>query len=179
MAIGRPRVNDERNAQIAMLFRSGYLCRQIGEIYGISVSAVGLILKEQGVDRSDGGKAVVARLRREADKENDFFNRYGVAPHRLGGLIAAKSVVRKYMRQRARAAARGIGWDLTLSEWWEIWQSSGQWENRGRRAEMYVMARHKDQGPYSADNVQIKTLSENMAEFWQCNPDHKPNLKVA
>jgi len=63
--------------------------------------------------------------------------------------------------QRANAKRRGIEWKLTFEEWWEIWEKSGKWEQRGRHAEQYCMGRRWDTGAYEKGNVAIVTSSWN------------------
>ena len=68
--------------------------------------------------------------------------------------------------QRYSAGYRLIPFNLTFSEWWELWQTSGQWKNRGRGTRLsYVMARLGDSGPYAIGNVRIITMGENMVEY--------------
>ncbi len=69
-----------------------------------------------------------------------------------------------YDRQRWNALRRGIAFELTFAQWLEIWEQSGQLENRGRRSGQYVMSRNGDQGPYAVGNVSIKTTGRNLAE---------------
>lgn len=68
--------------------------------------------------------------------------------------------MRTFQAHRSNARHRGIGWELTLWQWWAIWQESGHWEHRGR-GQGYVMCRYRDVGPYSIDNVFIGTCIEN------------------
>lgn len=70
---------------------------------------------------------------------------------------------RKFTEQKAHASVRGIGWELTLWDWWTIWQDSGKWDERGRFAHQYAMCRKDDVGPYKISNVYIATNSENSA----------------
>jgi hypothetical protein len=67
----------------------------------------------------------------------------------------------KYTRQRCNALRRGLQWKMTFEEWWQIWQDSGKWEQRGQASDQYCMARINDEGPYSAGNVAIITMAEN------------------
>jgi hypothetical protein len=69
-----------------------------------------------------------------------------------------------YTNQKVVAKQRGIPFLLTFEEWWEIWQTSGKWEQRGRRSDQYVMARFGDQGAYAIGNVRICTTQENNIE---------------
>lgn len=70
----------------------------------------------------------------------------------------------RYCQHRDNTAKRdGIEFNLTFDEWWNIWQQSGHWEQRGRGSEKYCMCRKGDVGPYSAENVFIATNAENVA----------------
>jgi hypothetical protein len=70
----------------------------------------------------------------------------------------------RFTTQRANALARGIEWQLTFDEWWELWEKSGKWDQRGRGPKHYCMARRLDVGPYSLDNVVITTNRRNNQE---------------
>jgi hypothetical protein len=73
----------------------------------------------------------------------------------------------KFYYQRGDAAKRGILFLLTFEEWWEIWQKSGHWHERGSGLGQYVMARFGDIGPYAVGNVKIITNKQNTAEYQQ------------
>ncbi len=68
---------------------------------------------------------------------------------------------RFYRQQRGNAKLRGIPFLLTPEEWWDIWQASGHWHERGRRKDQYCMARFGDKGAYEKGNVEITTTHEN------------------
>jgi hypothetical protein len=70
----------------------------------------------------------------------------------------------RYYTQRYKAGRRGIGWEITFPEWVAVWESSGLLECRGVGREGFCMARHGDEGPYRADNVSIKSCSQNSRE---------------
>lgn len=70
----------------------------------------------------------------------------------------------KYSVHKACAKRRGIAFELTFEEWLTIWVNSGHFEERGRGANQYHMARHGDLGPYTVGNVKIITASRNTAE---------------
>lgn len=67
----------------------------------------------------------------------------------------------KFITQRANAKRRGVDWQLTFEQWWEIWEKSGKWGQRGTDAKQYCMCRKHYLGPYSVDNVEIKTMMSN------------------
>lgn len=70
----------------------------------------------------------------------------------------------RYHKHKFNAKHRGIAFLLTFEEWWDIWQASGKWEQRGQRGDQYAMARFGDEGAYEAGNVRICLVSENVAE---------------
>lgn len=70
----------------------------------------------------------------------------------------------KYVQQRSKALDRGIPFNLTYEEWWDIWQKSGKWEQRGRKLGQYVMSRYNDKGAYEIGNVFIQLHSKNIIE---------------
>lgn len=80
-------------------------------------------------------------------------------------LAAAKEpIMLAYKTQRMNARRRGIPWLLTFKQWWRIWQRSGKFEKRGHRLGQYVMARHRDKGPYTVGNVSIISCSLNHSQ---------------
>ena len=76
----------------------------------------------------------------------------------------------RYHQHKGKATARGIPFLLTFEEWWDIWQASGKWEQRGTRADQYVMARFGDRGPYERSNVRICLAGDNTDEMRQGLP---------
>ncbi len=84
----------------------------------------------------------------------------GGGPHQRG-----RDFIRlKYKQHENAAKARGIPFLLTFEEWWDIWQASGKWDQRGRRGGEYCMARLHDRGGYERDNVKICLTDENHRE---------------
>jgi hypothetical protein len=69
-----------------------------------------------------------------------------------------------YNIHRNDAKKRGIRFELTFDQWLKIWQDSGHLGQRGKNRNQYCMARFGDQGPYSVDNVEIKTMHDNLTE---------------
>jgi hypothetical protein len=77
----------------------------------------------------------------------------------------------RYKQQRWRALARGVAWELTFDQWMSIWDASGHFHERGKKAGQYVMARNGDVGPYSVSNVRICLFTENIAEARSLQPE--------
>lgn len=76
-------------------------------------------------------------------------------------LVTAK---KQFKTQRGSAKYRGIIWDLSFEQWTQIWIDSGKYHLRGCKRGLYVMSRLGDTGPYSVDNVEIKTHADNLSE---------------
>lgn len=68
----------------------------------------------------------------------------------------------RYTRHKANAKQRGVAFALTFTQWWDIWQASGKWDERA--SDGYVMCRIGDAGPYAVGNVYIGTSGTNAAE---------------
>ena len=68
---------------------------------------------------------------------------------------------KRYSEQKGVAKTRKIEWLFTFETWWQMWQDSGKWEQRGNRKDQYCMARFKDIGPYSPENVEIILATQN------------------
>jgi len=72
-----------------------------------------------------------------------------------------------YDDQKRHAEQRGISWEITYSEWLEMWLVSGKWEQRGRGSDTYCMCRHGDVGPYSQRNCYIDKTENNQQTRWE------------
>jgi hypothetical protein len=70
----------------------------------------------------------------------------------------------KYAIHKKNAARRGVPFNLTFEQWWDIWERSGKWEKRGNRRGQYCMARNGDLGAYEIGNVRIERHETNTAE---------------
>jgi hypothetical protein len=71
----------------------------------------------------------------------------------------------KFKIQKRNTILRGIPFSMTFEEWWEIWQQSGHWSERGRERGKYQMARLGDRGGYEVGNVKIILSEDNRAEY--------------
>jgi len=66
----------------------------------------------------------------------------------------------RYSKQKEHAKTRGIGFNLTFDEWWELWQP--HYAERGQGGLM--MCRTNDEGAYELGNVRIDTHRNNIKE---------------
>lgn len=171
--------NDPRADSMATLYRSGRTLQQIGNQYGLTRERVRQIIGfYHGLDRKDGGVRITSEKNKAArgrKAEMRSFARWGcsVAQHRAllkigremrrSGKGAYQGPCAAFRNQKNNAASRGIAWELTLWQWWQIWQESGRWEQRGR-GQGYVMRRLRDEGPYAPGNVFIASAIENCSD---------------
>jgi hypothetical protein len=93
----------------------------------------------------------------------------------------------KYWTQKACAKRRGISFLLSYNDWWDIWQQSGKWNERGCKKGQYVMSRHNDMGSYEVGNIFIQQHGINIAEAQTgrhvprgpMTDEHKKNISIA
>lgn len=70
----------------------------------------------------------------------------------------------KYANAKRKSNQRKIGWNISFKDWWDMWQASGHWEERGISAGNYMMCRTWDTGIYELGNVRIDTRESNIQE---------------
>lgn len=71
----------------------------------------------------------------------------------------------KYSSHKSNAKRRGLEFDFTFEEWWEIWEP--HIHNRGTEPGQLQMCRTRDEGGYTPGNVRIDTVESNRAELVQ------------
>lgn len=81
----------------------------------------------------------------------------------------------RYNCQKGKAKARGISWEISFEDWWNIWEASGHWNERGQVG--YQMCRYGDEGPYHKDNVYIATRTQNSLDAWKNGKTKLPRRK--
>lgn len=92
-----------------------------------------------------------------------------------------KEMKKAYDRQKYNAKQRNIRWLFTFEEWRYMWESSGKWEQRGRKKHQYVMCRYNDEGPYSFYNTKIDTAANNnkeQSEIWHRENTRKEYIRI-
>ena len=158
-----------RERQMEALYRSGRTLNEIGEQFGVTRERVRQLLKKYfEITATDGGQHVLMAEKRrkfEAARNARALKRWGCSWDDYAKLKALKKPLYAFNNQKRTAGTRGIGWELTLWQWWSIWQKSGHWHERGR-GQGYAMCRLNDVGPYAVDNVYIATCAENIKDYW-------------
>ncbi len=162
-----------RAEKMATKYRIGATLREIGDYYGITRERVRQIMTgELGITWKDGGVHHRMKARREAAKarkDQQYIRKYGMTFAQYKKINPDSSdyygsPIGKHRRQLQNARNRDIEWNLTFAEWWEIWQQSGKWQERGR-GRGYVMSRYEDKGAYVVGNVRIIPGPENNSEY--------------
>lgn len=152
-----------RNADFESRYRAGETLEQIGQRYGVTRERVRQVIERRGVTFKDGGAHLTAKRNRvcaAAKRDERFLAKKGCTYAQWRMLADMGKPTRAFAQQRKSADRRGIGWELTLWQWWIIWQKSGHWQERGR-GQGYVMCRKGDLGPYAIGNVFIAKAIEN------------------
>lgn len=169
MKRGRPARTEptDRECAMAAAYKTGKTLEEIGATHGITRERVRQILVRRfGMDAADGGNHERARRRRivkMAAQDAWSLKERGCSQAQYLDLREMFKPTRAFSMQRKNADARGIAWELTLWQWWSIWQDSGHWDQRGR-GNGYMMCRKGDVGPYSIDNVFIERGNVNSSE---------------
>lgn len=179
----------EREHTMRVLYLEGYTLQQIGDQYGLTRERVRqLLTKHFSITAVDGGAAETGRRNaeeRRADLEARCLAKKGCAWAEYKSLVKLgrqmmaagsnreRTPIGAFNCQRQNAKARGIGWELTLWQWWQIWNLSGKWDQRGR-GQGYVMCRRGDVGPYAVGNVFIAPARENSSD----KPQKKSGLPI-
>jgi hypothetical protein len=183
---GNRKVNpDDRAVGMRDAYLSGRTLAEIGAEHGVTRERVRqIITKHFGCLARDGGKSFQARINRDkrlARLDAEAMQRWGCTRQQYAvlrrltarlqsqGISREKTPIGAFAAQRSNAARRFISWELTLWEWWTIWQKSGKWSRRGRGRGRFVMCRKGDIGPYSADNVFIALNCENISSAVRMN----------
>lgn len=172
------RVMRDRDAEMCRAYQAGEVLAVIGARFGVTRERVRQVVAREGIARQSGGVNVRAARRKEAlaaARDDRFLRERGCTYAQWKFLlgIGRKAMAAgagwnitplgAYANQRHSAKRRGIEWNLTLWQWWTIWQESGHWEGRGR-GRGYVMCRTNDTGPYAVGNVRIALAAENSSE---------------
>lgn len=173
----------ERAREMANMYCGGMTLEAVGAEFGVTRERVRQILVSVGVDAKSGGmksktahkEAARQKLKKELS-DISAYDSYGCSRETVEkiskGISSSSrgSVLRTYIDKRRSAKNRDIEWLFNLETWWEVWEKSGRWAQRGRGKHSYCMARNGDCGPYSPDNVRIVTIRENSEEAFDTKP---------
>lgn len=160
----------KRDATFATLYRLGFTLEEIGARFSVTRERVRQVIKKyHHLDGKHGGATARAKVRRAAaqqSRDERAHKKWGCSWEQYKALRGGPgSPSHCFIQQRNNARTRKIGWELTLWQWWTIWQESGCWTERGR-GRGYAMCRVNDVGPYAVGNVYIATGVQNMHDYY-------------
>jgi hypothetical protein len=81
-----------------------------------------------------------------------------------------------YSSQRLSAGCRGIDFKLTFEEWYDWWQATGHYHERGRKKGQYCMSRIGDTGAYELGNIFCQLFSKNVSDAQSDRIDSKETI---
>lgn len=168
--------------QMAALYRSGCTLQEVGDRFGVSRERVRQVIRGRfGLDVHLRGREDRSREKRkkaESARNSRLLAKYGCTAEQYtklleigrqmteAGVPFGRTPTGAWHSQRRTAMRRKITWEISLWDWWTVWQASGKWEQRGR-GRGYMMCRKGDQGSYAIGNVYIETGSHNAALMHQ------------
>ena len=164
---------EKRTKKMVSKYRAGRTLQEIGDDYGLTRERIRQLISDVGISAKDGGRAVrhkkrLADIAAELDKR--YIKKYGCTRSQYRWLLnyergpkKPRGVVGAFSTQKHTASFRGIAWKLKLWDWWQIWEKSGRWKQRGR-GQGFCMARRKDEGAYEIGNVYITSAIENCSD---------------
>lgn len=79
--------------------------------------------------------------------------------------------LKAFKSQKAGAAARGIGWELTFDEWLSFW--GNDIDRRGSGRNSLQMQRFADTGPYALGNIRKGVPAQNSATYSAMSQNRK------
>lgn len=155
-----------RDESIKAMYQSGMTLQQIGDQHSLSRERIRQVLRKIGVSPESGGAAKRLSVKRDLARhavELRLIQKHDVDTVTMQELRQMR-VVHAWMQQRTNARRRGIGWHLTIGQFWKIWQDSGKWSNRGCGKGKYCLSRYGDLGDYRIGNVWVCEFAENCRE---------------
>ena len=169
---------DPRSEVMFSMYSAGKTLAEIGDAYGVSSERVRQILKKyHDHDRSFGGASFSAGQKKKTKvltRSEKCIKRHGCTLEDYNNLLSIgkkmmadgqprrRTPCGAFTQQKNSANQRGITWNLKLWDWWQIWEKSGKFYQRGRHSDEYVMCRFKDKGGYEVGNVYIATVTHNL-----------------
>jgi hypothetical protein len=105
------------------------------------------------------GRCCVRLCRNEAEKHRRFCRRC-----RQRRFMEDNPVSYTFSQLKKSARRRGIPFLLSMADWESFCEATGYHYLRGRTADELSIDRKRDGDPYSIDNIQILTVSENTAK---------------
>jgi hypothetical protein len=187
----------DREVEIYEYWKEGRTLQEVGNKYGCTRERIRQILNRSfgltGMDNIEKTKnSILAIYLKKKDlaienrysREMFIYKVFGcheeIVAHINKGKFHQKEggVANDYYWQRHHSSCRGIKWEISLPEWWQIWKESGKYPVRGKHLGEYVMSRYGDHGPYHKDNVHICLAVDNIKEYYQLTPKEEVSRRI-
>ena len=163
------KISKDDHSGIIKMYQSGMTYQEIADNYGVTRQYIQIIASNLGITRTDGGKNKKSNQKKAAanlERDKEYISQYGCGYDEYKHIcrLSINHPAQAFTTQKFNALSRGIEWKFKFSDWWNLWEESGHWENRGRERGQYVMARLGDTGAYEVDNVEIITCTQNIRD---------------
>lgn len=161
-----------------LLYRSGLTLQAIGDQFGVSRERIRQYVAEFGLSRLHGGRHVaaernakkrfIAENKRRRERNKRYLAKYGYSKDELLKMCDGKLTNRHgpviRFREARNVLKRYSEWTLTFREWWQVWERSGRWKERGKGRGNFVMARIDRSRGFCKGNVHITTHENNLRQ---------------
>lgn len=168
---GGRRVGDQRAHDMAIRYSAGESLQSIALGYNISRERVRQIIKRLGLNGSNSGRrpnihaeAVRKQVKREEQrrmiKKERLESRYHCECELVEKLrnvypSGNKNPIDRFLMLGANCKRRNIYFDLTLAQWWSVWDQSGKWPECGVGKGKYAMVPIDRGLGYTEGNIEI------------------------
>lgn len=164
----------ETEKELCAEFEAGKTTTELSAKYEMTRQGVHRILKKNGLTRANGGKskAVADRKAQEATIPSTLADRHGCSPEQWEQLRAMDEDYKKTplsafntFKNNFQNLYKEVVFDMTLWEWWTLWEESGRWAQHARNPEgMWVMAQIDRALPLTKNNARIIPFGQLMKE---------------
>lgn len=153
----------------------GQTLQEIGDHYKVSRERIRQILKLHGITSRDSArlhKLTEAKRASNEAKLDRFMRGAGCTRREYLAIVAidprAPRAFREFLHN---SRGRKLSCDMTITQWWQLWQESGHWAQRGR-GEGFGVCRLDPNGPMTLSNVHISRGSDQMRRLRREMPGH-------
>lgn len=163
----------ERNKIIVEKYKKGIPMTEIGILFDLTRQGIQLILKKENIDLKNGGASKRAINKNNKINKQIKNNQKKTCEDKWGCTIEQwqllrdmheefqKTPIARFIQHRSNAKREKIKWNLSLWDWWEFWNLSGKYTERGRGPGKFCMSRKDWSKPYQKGNLVIMKIINN------------------
>ena len=158
---------EKRQAEVVDRYASGEEMTLIAEDYGVSDAMIKKIVDSYPGTRHHNERCLSKYgMTLEEFKKVEFIS----DAMKEQGYTRAQRPLGAYSGHKNRTISRdGVNFTMTFKEWWDCWERSGKWYQRGTKSGQYVMCRKNDEGDYCVGNVYIEKQYHNIRSQKRCS----------